>query len=267
CGAYWLRFNLEIPDDFRAAMWERLPWVVLLHGAVFGASGLYRGLWRFASLPDLQRILVAVGIGAISAPALLAILQMTDRVPRSVYLIAPLLLLFAMSGSRLAYRAWKEGQLLALVRHPEATPVLVLGAGQAASVLLRDLARGREWRVVGLLDDDPAKRGAALLGVKVLGPIESVGEVAARAGVSHAIVAMPGASHEARRRAVDLATAAGLKVMTVPALSDIVAGRVSVSALREIELDDLLGRDPVELDMAGLRGFLAGKTVLVNGAG
>ncbi|MCS6997741.1 MAG: SDR family NAD(P)-dependent oxidoreductase, partial [Casimicrobiaceae bacterium] len=116
-------------------------------------------------------------------------------------------------------------------------------------------------------DDDPAKRGAALLGVKVLGPIERIGEVAARMGVSQAIVAMPGASHQARRRAVDLATAAGLKVMTVPALSDIVAGRVSVSALREIELDDLLGRDPVALDTAGLRGFLARKTVLVTGAG
>ena len=267
CAAFWLRFNLDIPEEFRGAMWRWLPWVVAAYGAVFVGSGLYRGLWRYASLPDLQRILFAVGVGALAVPALPALLRAADAVPRSVYLIAPVLLVLAMGGSRLAYRAWREGRLPALAGNAEATSVLVLGAGKAASLLLRDLANSRQWRVAGLLDDDPSKHGREMLGVKIFGPLERVGEVAARLGVAQAIIAMPGASHTARRRAVELATAAGLKVMTVPALSDIVAGRVSVSALRHIELDDLLGRDPVALDMAGLRSFLAGKTVLVTGAG
>ena len=265
--AFWLRFNLEIPPDFAHTMWTRLPWVLAVYAAVFWAFGLYRGLWRFASLPDLQRILAAVGIGALAVPALLALLRAGTPVPRSVYLLSPLLLIGAMSGSRLAYRAWKEQRLLGLVAHPEAEPVLVLGAGAAAAALLKDLAGSGRWRVVGLLDDDAAKQGGAIAGVKVLGVIGEVGRTAARYEVNQAIIAMPAATHAARRRAVELCAAAGLQVMTVPAYSDIVSGKVSVSALRNVELDDLLGRDPVKLDDAGLHGLLGGKRVLVTGAG
>ena len=265
--AFWLRFNLDIPPDFEAVMWIRLPWVLAVYAALFWMLGLYRGLWRFASLPDLQRILVAVGIGALAVPALLTLLRIGTHVPRSVYLLTPVLLVGAMSGSRLVYRAWKEKRFLGLVAHPDAEPVFVLGAGSAGAALIKDLANSSRWRVVGLLDDDAAKQGGAVLGVKVLGPIDRAGELAPRYGVARAIVAMPGASHSVRKRAVDLCTTAGIQVMTVPALSDIVSGDVSVSALRNVELDDLLGRDPVRLDDAGLHGLLGGKRVLVTGAG
>jgi FlaA1/EpsC-like NDP-sugar epimerase len=266
-AAFWLRFNLDIPDEFHQAMLARLPWVVVVYAVVFWALGLYRGLWRYASLPDLQRILMAVGVGALAVPALLALAHLGDSVPRSTYLIAPVLLVLAMGGSRFAYRAWREGRLGPLIAHPQANPVLVLGAGAAAAALVKELAGSAHWRVVGVLDDDPAKRGAAMVGVQVLGAIAQVGAIADRHGVSQAIIAMPGATHGERKRAVDLCTQAGLGVMTVPALADIVSGRVSVSALRPIELDDLLGRDPVSLDDAGLHAFLAGRTVLVTGAG
>jgi len=265
--AFWLRFNLDVPPDFAHVMWTRLPWVLVVYAVVFWALGLYRGLWRFASLPDLQRILAAVGIGALAVPALLALLRAGTHVPRSVFLLTPLLLIGAMSGSRLAYRAWKEKRLLGLVAHPEAEPVLVLGAGDAAAALLKDLASSGRWRVVGLLDDDAAKQGGAIAGVKVLGVLDDVGKIGARYEVTQAIIAMPAATHAARRRAVELCSAAGLQVMTVPAYSDIVSGNVSVSALRNVELDDLLGRDPVKLDDAGLHGLLGGKRVLVTGAG
>src|SRR6185295_1757619 len=149
----------------------------------------------------------------------------------------------------------------------EAEPVLVLGAGAAGANLIKELKATRERRVVGLLDDDPRKVGGEVLGVKVLGSIEAVRHIAPAVGVTQAIIAMPGASHGARKRAVDLCTSAGLAVMTVPALNDIVAGNVSVSAVRKVELDDLLGRDPVALDDAGLKSFITGKTVLVTGAG
>jgi FlaA1/EpsC-like NDP-sugar epimerase len=145
--------------------------------------------------------------------------------------------------------------------------VLVLGAGGAASTLLKELAASPQWRVVGLLDDDPAKLGAELHGIKVHARLDSLRELAERLGVSQAIIAMPEASHGERKRAVELCAAAGVSVMTVPALADIVSGKVSVSALRRIELDDLLGRDPVQLDSEGLHRFLDGRTVLVTGAG
>ena len=268
-ASFWLRFNLEVPDEYRALMWGCLPWVLLTHAVVFWVFGLYRGLWRYASLPDLQRIVLAVGLAALAVPAVLALLQTAQAlpVPRTAFVLTPFLLSAVMGGSRVAYRVWREGRLVPVILRPQATPVLVLGAGGAAAALLRELASSAQWRVVGVLDDDPTKQGAELVGVKVYGRIERVAEVAPRLGVTQAVIAMPGASHDERKRALDLCAKAGLKVMTVPALSDIVSGRVSVSALRAMELDDLLGRDPVQLDDAGLHGFLNGKTVLVTGAG
>jgi FlaA1/EpsC-like NDP-sugar epimerase len=265
--AFWLRFNLDIPREFLDLMWRRLPLVLLVYALVFLAFGLYRGLWRYASLPDMQRIVLAVGLGAIAVPAAMAITRSAAGVPRTAYLLTPLLLLLAMSASRIAYRAWREGHLLPLVAKPTAVPVLVLGAGAAAASLLKELAPSRQWRVVGLLDDDAGKQGGELFGVKVLGRIGDVRAAADRLRVTQAIIAMPGATHGERKRAVDLCAGAGLSVMTVPALTDIVAGKVSVSALRALELDDLLGRDPVELDNAGLHAFLAGRNVLITGAG
>jgi FlaA1/EpsC-like NDP-sugar epimerase len=265
--AFWLRFNLDIPGEFHDVMLARLPWVLGVHVAVFWTLGLYRGLWRYASVPDLQRILIAVGVAALAVPALLALAQLLDGVPRSVYLIAPVFLVVAMGGSRFAYRAWREGRLAPLIAHPQANPVLVLGAGAAAAALVKELAASPQWRVIGLLDDDAGKRGAEVVGVQVLGPIAEVATLAQSHGVTQAIIAMPGATHGERKRAVDLCTHAGLSVMTVPALADIVSGKVSASALRPIELDDLLGRDPVALDDAGLHGFLDARTVLVTGAG
>ncbi len=265
--AFWLRFNLDIPDLYQSVMLTRLPGVLLIHAVIFWTLGLYRGLWRYASLPDLQRIVIAVGLGAAIVPAIFALLRIGSEVPRSVYLITPLLLGSAMCASRLFYRAWKEGRLVTLISAPNAQPVLVLGAGKAAAALISDLASSQQWRVVGIVDDDAAKQGAEIVGVKVRGRLDSVSRLGQQFGVTQAIIAMPEASHGERQRAVDLCGKAGLSVMTVPALSDIVSGRVSVSALRRIELDDLLGRDPVQLDNEGLHRLLEGRTVLVTGAG
>ncbi|MBM3740778.1 MAG: polysaccharide biosynthesis protein, partial [Acidobacteria bacterium] len=133
--------------------------------------------------------------------------------------------------------------------------------------LLKDLEESAEWRVVGLLDYDSTKRRGAIRGVEVLGPIGDAAKVAGRFGAADAVIAMPSVSREARRRAVEICTAAGLKVKTVPAHEDIVSGRVSISVLRAVELDDLLGREAVQLDEAGLAGMIKGRRVLITGAG
>ena len=259
-AAFWLRFNLDIPGEYSALMTGLLPSVMAIHGVAFWLLGLYRGLWRYASLPDLRRIVVAVAISALAVPAAFAFLRIGIEVPRSVYLLTPLLLVVLMGGSRLAYRAWREGQFKGIFAKPDATPVLVLGAGAAAAALLKDLAARRDLRVLGLLDDAPDKQGGEILGVKILGTLDEVAAFAARLGVAQAIIAMPGAPHRARLRALEQCRAAGLSVRA----ADIVSGKVS---LRALELDDLLGRDPVELDEAGLSGFLHGKSVLLTGAG
>lgn len=107
--AFWLRFNLEMPEYYSEQAWQSLPWVVPLYGAIFYGSGLYRGIWRYASLPDLQRIILCVGAAALAVPAMLFMLQLS--VPRSVLVMCPVLLVVLMGGSRLAYRGWKERRL------------------------------------------------------------------------------------------------------------------------------------------------------------
>ena len=267
-GAYWLRFNLELPPPvYLQPALIALPAVLAVHAVTFWLTGLYRGLWRYASLPDLQRIVLAVGVAALASPTLFTLIAFPAIIPRSVYLIAPILLVGIMGGSRLAYRAWKERTFLGMVRSPLAQPVLVLGAGSAAASLLRELAHSSDWRAVGLLDDDVAKRGSEIQGVKILGALDAVEAQARRLGVTRAIIAMPEVTHRQRRRAVDLCGAAGIAVMTVPSYADLVSGKVSVSSLRNVELDDLLGRDPVHLDDAGLRELIHGRCVLVTGAG
>jgi FlaA1/EpsC-like NDP-sugar epimerase len=266
CAAYWLRFNLDIPSAFTFSMLESLAPVVFVQSLGFLAFGLYRGMWRFASLPDLKRIALAVGMGAALAPALLFMLTRLQDVPRSVLLLDPVLLFLMMGGSRFLYRAWKDGHLLSLGAL-SGEPVLVLGAGEAAAALLRDLGRSREWRVAGLLDDNAAKLGRQLGGARILGPIADCRRWAEKLGVTQVIIAMPSASSAARRRAAELAAEAGMQVLTVPAYTDILAGRVSVSQVRKVELEDLLGREQVQLDSEGLHGLLTGKVVMVTGAG
>ncbi|RTL57062.1 MAG: polysaccharide biosynthesis protein [Rhodocyclaceae bacterium] len=263
---YALRFNFDIPPDFAAAMVRNLYWIIPLQAVIFHLFGLYRGIWRFASIPDLRRIALAAGTVGLAIPALLLMLQRLTDVPRSVLVLHPILLVLMMGGSRFLYRAWRDGHLLSL-RQFEAQPVIVMGAGSAAAALLRELSGSARWRVVGLVDDAPTKLHSHLHGVTVLGPLASLGEHARRLQVEHVIVAMPSVAVAVRRRAVEMAVASGLKVLTVPSMADVLSGKISVSSVRQVELEDLLGRDPVQLDSGGLHGLLNGKVVLVTGAG
>lgn len=266
-AAYWLRFNLAMPPEYQAAALSTLAWVVPLQAVVFWRFGLYRGIWRFASLPDLKRIVLAVGLAALLIPLVLVLFRVSAVVPRSVLILDPLLLVILMGGSRLAYRAWKEHRL-ASVLHPDSKPVLVAGAGSAADFLLRELARNPAgFHVVGLLDDSRDKRGRLVQGIAVLGALDDAAAVAKKMGVDDIVLALPSAAHEVRRRITQACADAGLNVMTIPSLEDLVAGRVSVSSLRRVELDDLLGRDPVQLDDSGLHQLLTGQVVMVTGAG
>jgi FlaA1/EpsC-like NDP-sugar epimerase len=266
CLAYLLRFNFELPDNFAAELRQTLFWVVPLQLIIFWRFHLYRGIWRYASTADLRRIVMAVMLSAAAIPMLFLMLRMDMVIPRSVLIINPLLLILMMGGSRFIYRLWKEQGLYGNFKL-RGEPVLALGAGDAAANLAKDLVTSSDWRLVGFLDDDTDKHGRMLNGIRVLGTLDSLPEWARRLGVSQVIIAMPSSSHQQRKRAIQLCNAAQVKALTVPSFDDLMSGKVSVSQLRAIELDDLLGRDPVVLDDAGLHGLLTGKTVMVTGAG
>jgi FlaA1/EpsC-like NDP-sugar epimerase len=264
-AAYWLRLNLDIPEPWRSGMLESLLYVVPVQTACFLGFRLYRGIWRYASLPDLKQIALAVAVAALLVPVLFYVLRVQAPVPRSVLILDPILLILIMGGSRILYRAAKERRFQILVNM--GNPVLVLGAGDAAAALIKELTRSREWRVVGALDDNVFKHGRQIHGVRVLGRLEELREWTQEFGVESAIIAMPSASTAARRRAVRLCNEARVKVLTIPSYEDVISGKVAVSQIRQVEVDDLLRRDPVTLDTAGLRGWLENKVVMVTGAG
>jgi FlaA1/EpsC-like NDP-sugar epimerase len=270
CGVAWIlafvfRFNFDIPPDFAASMWSKFAWIVPAQAAIFWRLSLYRGLWRYASITDFRRIVVAAGLGAAGIAFILFLLQLRET-PRSVLVLYPILLVAIMAGSRILYRAAREGHLVRLSRL-DAKRVIVLGGGGAAARLLETVARSNEWEVVGLLDDDPAKQGREIHGVKVLGRLDDLPRLAGTLSLVQAVIALPGQSHGARRRALELCREAGVAAMAVPSYDDLVSGRVSLSAMRPVEVDDLLGRDPVTLDSSGLRHWLEGRVVMVTGAG
>jgi FlaA1/EpsC-like NDP-sugar epimerase len=265
-GAYLLRFNFAIPANYEAEMLTTLVWVVLLQVGVFVFFGLYRGVWRFASVSDLKRIFLAVGFSAVLLTALFFMVKTDVVIPRSVLVLDPLLLILFMGGSRFAYRAWKEHLLYGMTLK-QGEPVIVLGAGDAAIALVKDLARSTQWRVVALLDDDLTMQGREIFGVKVKGTIEQLASVSGHLSVNYVIVAMPSAHHQKRRQAIELANALALEVMTVPAIDDLMSGKVSVSQIRKVDVEDLLGRDAVKLDSSGLQMLIDHQTVLVSGAG
>jgi FlaA1/EpsC-like NDP-sugar epimerase len=265
-AAYLFRFNFEIPQEHVAVMIDRLWLVVVVEAAIFIGFGLYRGTWRFASVSDLKRILFTVTIST-AIIGLLNFMMPTDlRVPRSVMILNPILLFLMMGGSRLFYRALKEHQLYGLYSK-RGEPVVVLGAGEAAITLLKGFAQSAEWRVVGMLDDNETMHGREIQGVRVHGGIDSLVKVATRYDVRHVIIAMPSAHHHERRKALDLINELGLEALTVPSIDDLISGRLSVSQIRRVDVEDLLGRDTVDLDNSGLQGLIHGQPVLVSGAG
>jgi FlaA1/EpsC-like NDP-sugar epimerase len=263
--AYWLRFNLSLPEPYLSGARQTLVFVLCVHAPAFWLFGLYRGIWRYASLMDLRRIILAVALAALIVAAGVFMLSVSG-VPRSVLLLHPILLVGAMGGSRFLYRARRDHLLYGRMKLG-GEPVLVLGAGDAAERLIRELLHSRDWTVVGMLSKDPSRVGREFWGVKILGLIDELPNWAEGLSVSKAIVAMPASTASERRHAMEMAVHAGLAVLTVPSLDDMLAGRVAISQVRQVQLEDLLGREPVQLDAGGLSGWLGDKVVLVTGAG
>lgn len=265
-GALWFRFNLEsIPDPYWTQALVLLPAVLAVHGACFMHFGLYRGIWRFASIPDFVRILKAVFSAMVASVAVVFVLTGMQDVPRAVFLMHSLLLLTLLCLPRFLYRWLKDHKYY----FDGGTRVLIVGAGQAGEMLARDLVRdgGARYWPVGFVDDDPRKRGTEVRGVPVLGETQDIPELVDGYQVDQILIAMPSASSGAMRRVVGHCEASGRPFRTLPRWSDLLDGRVTLRELRDVSIEDLLGREPVRLDWEEIRAQLSGRVVLVTGGG
>ena len=267
--AWWiaklLRYALK-PDEIVGFGMLEFPIVLLVQGLIFRWTGLYRSVWRFASLPDLWNIARAVVVGSLFIGVSLFLYNRLEGVPRSVLVLYPLLLAALLGLPRLAYRYWKDSRN-DLLQNQVAKRVLIVGADRAGEVLSRDLQRDNRYGVVGFVDDNPSLRGASINGYPVLGRFDQLPEVAREVAVDMLLIALPGASTAEMRRVVSLCDATDLPYRTVPRLEDVVAGRAQFNQIKEVAIEDLLGRDTVELDWTAIRETLSGRRVLITGGG
>lgn len=265
-SANWIRYQL-LP------LAPVLPWfgpeyaiVLGLQGLVLYWTGLYRGLWRFASLPDLWNIARGSLVGTTAIAIGLFLFDRLDGTPRAVLGIYPVMLLVMLGMPRMLYRFWKDSRLDG-GPHATAKRVLILGAGRAGETLIRDLRRETQYRPVGFLDDNISLKGAKMHGIPVLGPISELPQLAREVAAEMVLIAIPSASNLQMQRVVLLCEQSGLQFRTVPRLQDVVEGRSNFNELKEVAIEDLLGRDPVALDWTAIRTGIAGKRVLVTGGG
>lgn len=258
--AFWLRFNLETPDEFQAMMVQTLPAPLLAYGLSLLGWRVYRHIWRYTGVTDLTRLFYGVGIGGLLTAAVIMTLRV-PYFPRSALLLHPMLTLLALGGMRAAARLLLGG---GAASSPTGKPLLLVGSVQDAAAALPALRGARKWSTVGIVSPVPAERGRSLQDIEVLGSLADLPRVARETEAAAAlVVSAPGS--DARREALVGASDAGLPLLTMPRPDEWL--RAEAGVLRKVELDDLLGRAPVALDEKGLSQLIAGHTVLVTGAG
>ncbi len=257
--AFWLRFNLDVPPEFAQMAWVTLPLSLALYGVMLVFLRVPRQVWRFTGLHELRQLARCVAVAGLLAAAAVLMLRV-PQFPRSVLLLHPLIALALMAAARAAQRSLHER------RHdvPGGRRILVVGTLQEAAEALRVLKGAAQWLPVGIVSPDRAEVGRTLQDLHVLGTLQDIADLCQDEDVQTVLVASATGS-PARREALLNVNVARLTVLTLPRPDQWIQGDGSVP--RRIELEDLLGRAPVQLDVAGLSAMVSGQTVLVTGAG
>lgn len=266
--AYWLRYNMQPFPSHLTTTFSLLSLLTLMTIQILSYYyfKVYRGLWHFSSLNDVGKIIKATLCATVIAIPLLYLATLLQHIPRSVFPLYALILITLLCSARLVMRSlWErsnqEGKLTAAQR------VLIIGAGQAGEGLVRDLKRSPSYLPVGLIDDNPSKRGMEVHGVRVLGSTRDLAELAVQYRIDLIFIAIPSARSALMRRIVEHCEACAIPFRTLPSISALAAGRIEVNALRDVSIEDLLGRDQVQLQWGRIAAMIKHKRVVVTGGG
>ena len=268
--AYLVRFDFYLPDSFWSDYPLLLLFALVVKLPIFWQQGLSRGWWRYVSMADI--ILLTRANLFASMGFILALVFFFDRmtgVPRSVLILDGIFCFALMTGTRFLTRAVRENYIPGLRGgQRQGTNTLIIGAGSAGQMIAREIHqnRGLGKKLVGFIDDDPMKQGHQLVGYRVLGTQEDLVAVCRREEVEEIISAIPSANGKQMRAIVERCESLQITFRTLPGVSDLIDGRVSIQQVRDVALEDLLGRDPIRLELERIRAFIEGKRVLVTGA-
>jgi FlaA1/EpsC-like NDP-sugar epimerase len=264
--AFALRFDGDIPPQHRLIMWKYLPAVLLVFGSGLWVFGIQRGLWRYVGIHDLARILWASLAGSAIFYGVVHLLIGNTQYPRSVIILTGLLSGLYLAGIRLAVRWFREWLQ---ITGPTARRVLVVGAGNAGELLVRDMLSdsGYNSKPVAFVDDDPVKRKMKIHGIPVVGKIVDIKAAADRFGVHEIVVAIPSASTAVKQAILAASEGCTAPIKILPSVKRLLGDPVSLQQVRPMSLEDLLQREPIQTDRQELHPLIEGKTVLVTGAG
>jgi FlaA1/EpsC-like NDP-sugar epimerase len=263
--AFFLRFEWAIPPDQVLLMLRYLPYLVAVRLVFYFGMRLNRDLWRYSSISSLVKIAASVSAGSAVFVVLVRYVFGEMAYPRSIYILDWMMLIFFAGGARLSVRVLREY----LQSEASGRRVLIVGAGNAGEMIVRDMRNNPRYsyKPVGFIDDDPYKKGLSIHGVPILGPMSLIERIVRERKPEEIIVCIPSASNRAIRKIYETCKPFNVTIKTLPGLSDILSGDVSVSQIKPLSMEDLLQREPVRTDIQSVREYIGGRRVMVTGAG
>jgi FlaA1/EpsC-like NDP-sugar epimerase len=282
-GAHLIRFEFNIPLYFLSLMKGILPWVLLVKLGCFYFFGLYRGMWRYTSIVELLNIIKATTVSSILIVSFILFKSRFIGYSRSVFIIDFCLSILFICGFRISVRLFFEYfskeqpspidflSVLKLFskRIKDSKNLIIIGAGDCGEKIYREIRDNASLRynVVGFIDDSQTKIGRTIHGIPVLGRIDDVTTIIKKVNADEGLIAIPSVHGEQMRRIVTLCNSSGVPFKTIPSYGELIDGRVSVKAIRDVAYRDLLGREVIKLDKESIGAYLQGQCVLVTGAG
>jgi len=263
--SFLLRFDFQLREPYQAVFLQTLPIVLGIKLLAFFYFQLFRGWWRYVGMSDLLDIIKAAFSSSVLLCGVIYSTRSLIGYPRSVFIIDALLTVLVIGGMRFAVRAYAESARLQMVQ----VNALIVGAGRAGSAIAREFKNNEAlgYNLVGFVDDDPAKKGERINGIKVLGKADDLPQIIREHDVSQILIAIPSASGKQMQRIINLCLECKVDFKTLPALGDIITGSVSVGSMRKVKVEDLLVRAPVQLDLAKIQRKFQQRVVMITGAG
>ena len=282
-GAYLVRFEFSIPSQYLGLLYKALPLILLVKIVSFYFFDLYRGMWRYTSIADLFNIIKASSIGSFLIILFILFMTRFEGFSRSIFIIDWCFTILLITGYRVAIRLYYEqlsgdGSWLIAVRNligfltrkqSEGKRILIVGAGGCGEKICREIINNYKLRhnVVGFIDDDSEKVGRKIHGIPVLGYTEEINKLIRKSRADEVLIAIPSATSKEIRKIIDICKDCGITFKIIPGYSELIDGKVTVNAIREVAYSDLLGREVIKLDSERIGSYLKGKRVLVTGAG